>query len=376
MPTDLEQVLAASLRDRADAGSPIDPVPVMRSAVARGQRLRRRRRVAGGLVAAAVVAAAGVYGVAATQRGAPVAGPRPGASVRGSAPASVDLALLPAAATASALARPELVGTDPRVVHFSVDEMAAASWLSRWHVTAAYESADIQREDYQAYVAVSRDAAALPPAESFLRAFGAVTDPPVDVRVGDRPATLTVGRLRPTARRGPASPDPTAIWSLVWQPAAGLWANVQVQTTSLDRALQVAGLVRFDRAKRCALPFRLETPAGSAVAECAVTLSADRGHIFGQGSLTFRDGTGTRTLTVRASNNWMHAGEFPRDLKAGGYLVDEDPHSANWTMTVKDMYVDAIAHGAQRWPYTREQVLAALATVEIARRVEDPATWY
>ena len=33
------------------------------------------------------------------------------------------------------------------------------------------------------------------------------------------------------------------IWSLSWQPVPGLWANVQVQTTSLERALHAVDVM-------------------------------------------------------------------------------------------------------------------------------------
>jgi hypothetical protein len=376
MPSDLERLLADSLRDRADAGSPVDPVPVLRSAVAQGQRIRLRRLVAGGTIAAALVAGASVFGITSTHRAGPAVGPRPSASTAVELlpppPEPADLARLPVAAVDGATTRPALVGSDPRVVHFSVDALAADATMVTWRVTPSYEQAIVSRNESRVFVAVTRDPAVVPP-ENLLRLPEFSPGPPVGARVGGRPATLTVGR--PAALPGrPAQGDP--VWSLVWQPVAGLWATVQAQGPALDRALQVAAQVRFDQARRCVVPFRAATPAGGTVTECAVTFSsADPGNLFSEGAVTFRVGRGY--LQIRAMGNADQSGVYPRPLRAGRYQVEEDRPGVMWNLAPRDLYFSVTAWGPPpRKPYPRAAVLSTLATLHLADRTNDLTTWY
>ena len=57
MPTDLDQVLAETLQDRANRGAPIDPARLMQAAVIDGGRIRTRRRVVTTVLAAVAVGA-------------------------------------------------------------------------------------------------------------------------------------------------------------------------------------------------------------------------------------------------------------------------------------------------------------------------------
>ena len=61
------------------------------------------------------------------------------------------------------------------------------------------------------------------------------------------------------------------VWALLWQPVDGLWATVEVQGQPLDRAVRIAESIRFDVAKKCALPFTVgQAPAGTKLLTCTV----------------------------------------------------------------------------------------------------------
>ena len=365
MPSDLERMLAASLHERAEAGSPVDPMPVLQSAVVQGQRIRLRRRVAGGMVVAALVAGASLFGVTAARRAGPAVGPQP--SARATRYPRIGPPVVPAnRAKLPTVPATGLVGSDPRVAHFSIDAIAADATMASWRLTPTYEQAYVRRNDYWAFVAVSRDPGVVAPQNLLRMVADLAVDPPVGVQVGGRPATLTVGH-QTTARLRDLNPNP--VWSLVWQPVDGLWATVQVMTPDLDQAIRIATEVRFDQARRCIVPFRVATPAGGKLTECSVTFATERIIPARVGSLTFRVGAGY--LQVEGASLDGSAGAGSGSLRAGRYRVAEIQPGRLWDVAYRDLRFEAVA-----WqPYPRADALATLATVRLAARTKDLSTW-
>ncbi|MEV6601158.1 hypothetical protein AB0M36_30540 [Actinoplanes sp. NPDC051346] len=365
MSADLDQVLSKSLQQRADAGSPIDPQPLLHVAVARGRRMRARRRAATLLAAAAIAGTAVITVWLPSQHATTPVSPAPSPS----AALDVDLAKLPAAdGQPGAAARPDLVGSDPGLLHFSVDTLATARRVA-WTSAPGLETADVQRTDFQVYVALAQSQqrfSALPLAFS----SGPRTEmsAPVGVSLGDREATLSTSR--PWKEKNGLE---GRIYAFEWQPVSGLWARVEVQTTSQERAEQILRQVRFDQTRRCVLPFRPSSlPAGATVPDCDVALAQDSPAVFRSGGWTVVDGQ--RRLSVQA-----HAFEPDTDddrppLKAGPYHAYADPDGRSWTMRVDGLLITATVE-TRKNPFTQAEVLQILGGLHIAEQVPDPGTW-
>jgi hypothetical protein len=367
MSADLDRMLSASLQAHVDAGSPIDPQPLLRTAVARGRRLRVRRRVVTtALVVTAVAGAAITTVLLPRHHPATPLSPDPSSSTR----QAVNLARLPAAdGQPGAAARPDLVGSDPGVLHFSVDALAASSRRVTWTSEAGMETADVQRFDFQAFVALATARQKLAaPRLGYTGYPGIVLSDPVEATVGDHPATLrTSSSWEDRDQQGQAR-----LYSFEWQPVAGLWARGDVQTTSRERAEQILGQVRLDQARRCALPMRLGAlPATTTVGDCTVALAEDSPGVFSSGSVTVADGQ--RRLKVQAEAVPPGSGDYPRPLKAGPYRVFADP-GGSWTMLVDGVFVTA-SPATRKDRYTQAEVLRILGDIRFADQVHDPATW-
>ena len=359
MPTDLDRLLTETLRERANAGSPIDPAPMTEAAVHKGGRIRTRRRVTTAVLTIAIVSGLVVTGTLAPRKPDPTT-PSPAPDPSESALLADNLGVLPdATGQPGASARPDLVATDRRVVHFSVDAIATGARRVTWTSNAEYESANVQRVDFQAYIAVARREDVLPTKDDFVTFSRTTLAAPAPVTIGGRPGTA-------------AHSADGWIWSLMWQPVVGLWANVQVQTPTLDRALAVAETVRFDQAKECALPFSMGKPsAQSTLQSCETSLDADLwGSAFADGSLVFADGQKRLEINAMESHG---AGDYPRHLKAGPHLARADPDGKSWTMLVEPVFFTATV--TPKHAYTQQQVLDALGTVRMAVDPDNPTTW-
>ncbi len=370
MPDVLDQLLTETLQERADLGAPIDPARMMQVAVLQGGRIRTRRRV---VTTALAVASVGAIALTATlaPRPSDLATPTPEPSASGEI--SGNLALLPkASGQPGASARPDLVATDPRIVHFSVDSLARNAWAATWTSTTGYESANIQRNDFQVYVAVSREQKKLPPSDSFLKFGQATLSSAVPVTIAGRPGTAaewngTTARTLP----GRASAAPGRLWVLNWQPVDGLWATVQVQNQSRQQAVRIAESVRFDQAKKCAVPFTVgQPPAGTKLLTCSTRLDSQSTTPYADGRLIFGDGT--KQIAFNAMNA-EGGGVYPRPLKAGPNHVWADPNGGNWTMLMDDVFFDVLASSPKA--YTQTQALQTLATVRMVAHPGNPSTW-
>jgi hypothetical protein len=310
MPTELEELVTASLR--ACAGHDVETSSLLDRTRRQGARLRRRRRVAG-MAGALAVSALVVVAVG----WVPWPGQPDGATAPAAAPA------LPAVPDQpGALARPSAVGTDPHVVHFSADGLTADAEYVTWSAGRGTESVEVSGRSGRARVVLARDAATIDGLQQTLSSAGNPS-PPQTVRIGDRPGTARYD--------GPGGGDGTALWFIRWQPTQGLWAQLDMYARSRDEALAAAAQVRFDRSRRCAVPFRLEAlPAATRVVSCSVTLRAGAQPLM-EGMLVVGDDAG-RWLTVRAQHV---PGRYPwsGDVAAGARM-------ARWQGSdVLEMYV-------------------------------------
>lgn len=351
MSTDLDRRLAATFKDRA--GGDVDPAPIVERARRRGRRLRLRRR---GLIGGAAAAACAV--LAALALVIPAGRAPDGATVPAAAPALPDAPGQPGAAT-----RPDLVGTDPGVVHFTADALVAGAEYATWSAGRGAESVEFHGPSGQARVVLARSVATLDALRQTLGSSGR-PQPPTEVRVGGRPGI---------AWMDPSPFDSPDLWFVRWQPVDGLWAQLDIYATARDEATGAAGRVRFDGAGRCVVPFRLRSlPPGARLLECSVKLGRAARGAFADGSLVVGDGSG-RWLTVRAQRAPAGAGAGAGDLVAGAYRVGRQGSDV-LEMFVEPCHVEAFLNG---WGhgYTESQALTVLGGYQPARDIDQPDTW-
>jgi hypothetical protein len=258
------------LLERAVTEQP--PLSITRDAsLAAGRRALRRRRHGAAVVLSAAVAT--LVGGAATLTlggagGAP-AGTPPAVTMY-PVPQLPDAPDVPGAAD-----RPDLVGSDPLLRHFTVD-------ASAWPVGAAVYSSSEGTETLQASaldVTVSRfkekaEATAnavetLSVQSSASPAVGSHIASPITSRspvtrtpttVNGRPATLISGLVQ----------GRYSYWGLLWQPSDGLWVGIHTGTATGPAELwDDVDALHLDRAQRCVVPFQLtDLPAGARLLSC------------------------------------------------------------------------------------------------------------
>ncbi|RZU75967.1 hypothetical protein EV384_4549 [Micromonospora kangleipakensis] len=348
MSTDLDEQLAAMLKEHA--GGDIDPAPIVEHARRRGRRLGLRRRglIAGGAAAACAVLAAVVMTIPAGR--APDRATMPGTA----------LALPDAPGQPGAIARPEAVGADPGVVHFTTDSLVGGAESATWSAGRGAESVEFQGPTGQARFVLARSVATLDALQQTLSSAGR-PQPPTDVRVDGRP--------------GVAWFDPSGdakLWFVRWQPVDGLWAQLDIYATTRDEATAAASRVRFDGAHRCVVPFRLQLlPPGGRLLECSVKLGRSERGSFAEGSLVLGDEAG-RWLTVRAQHVPGYDARAA-DLVAGPYRARRQGSDV-LEMFVKPCVVEAFLKG---WGngYTESDGLTVLSGYQPARDLDHPNTW-
>ncbi|MFE9657636.1 hypothetical protein [Micromonospora sp. NPDC006431] len=244
--TDLDERIASVLRERAEGD--IDTDRLLSRSRARGRRRQVRRRAATGMALALV----GVLGFAAvTAPGLPgLPGRLPWMAAT---PAIVNAVPPRAGGVPGAAQQPELVGTDPQVLHLGLDT-SQARYLS-WTVDRS------QVESIQ---------------------FSFEGEQPITVQVA-RSAQL----INQTEIEG-FSPRPVQdqlsfngeIWqqsepveSLIknWQPAPGLYARAAMRGGDRRTLARAVYAIRWDEARRCGGPLGLTAqPAGARVVSCSV----------------------------------------------------------------------------------------------------------
>jgi hypothetical protein len=291
MKTELEPLLTATLHARAD--SDVDPGPMLRLAVAKGRRLRWRRRIAAAGAALATLAGAAIVQIVPATLSTPAAG-----SWLPDAPGSQ-----------GALSRPDLVGTEPHVLHFAADALTRTAE----HVEAAAgggsESLTFSGPDGDARIVVAQTPADLQ-SDSAVTVYAPYRGDLVEIRGGEAVVGVVDGG---TGR----------MWWAVWTPVKGL--HVQYEGSATDRADLLAKIasIRLDTARRCAVPFELgAVPLDGTVQRCQVRLGP--GGVYAAGALTIGDGL--RALHVRVERVDAASGRFD----APGGDVVAGPYRAKW----------------------------------------------
>ncbi|WP_089158438.1 hypothetical protein [Micromonospora sp. NBS 11-29] len=268
--TELDQRIASVLREQAEGE--IDTGRLLRGSRALGRRRQMRRRATAGTALALV----GVLGFAGAIR-ADVGGlagrmPWTTATLTDAAPVPPKADGVP-----GALRRPDLVGTDPRVLHLGVDTGRARYLGWAVHVSSRVESVRLSVGGGQpVLVEVSPNARSL--TDAGVEGF------PTDAVAG--PLAFDGAVLRVGGTTGGLITS--------WQPASGLYARAAVLTGDAAILNRAVGAVRWDEAGRCGAPVRLTTlPADTSLTSCSVDASA------------FPDGLTVQLTLVRQPSSTM-----------------------------------------------------------------------
>jgi hypothetical protein len=359
MSIDLEKTIAESLRTRADG--PVDTDALLAGATGRARviGIRRKLLVVGAVTAvvavtgAAVAAAPDLLAGRAVRPAAPSQSPSAEAPVPGVTPpppGGYRVPSLPMAdGVAGAAARPDLVGTDPGVLHFDLDAAAAGAYTVAWTAGEGHESVDIGRPKGRLRLDLGPDLAKLDGLnrdgvfgdiwDTGFRSSGGdpVEQPRQSVGIGGLPSTLDETRY----------PDAT-VWVLRWQPVNGLWARVE-GSVSRDDVMAFAAKVPggLEHSRRCVVPVEIaKLPPGLRWTGCGVLLNGYNQAQAGQGILTFANLDGppvsvqtgrgmvaadnpATNRTVAGHRAWWVSGSLTVDHGDGKFfMVDFRPHGA------------------------------------------------
>ncbi|MEU8072853.1 hypothetical protein [Micromonospora sp. NPDC049151] len=249
--TDLDQRIASVLREQAEGE--IDTARLLRGSRALGRRRQVRRRATAG-TALALVGVLGLVGVVRADVGG-LAGRMPWTAAT---PEAAPPLVPPLAdGVPGALQRPDLVGTDPQVLHLGVDT-TRARYLG-WSVHSSNPIESIRFSDGEGHpilLEVSPVAKALD-----------------NTSIDGFPTQAVSGRL--AFDGGVLRVAGTDGLVTSWQPFPGLYARAATLRGDVAALKRVAGLVRWDEARRCTGPVRPTTlPANAAVTGCSVDAAA------------------------------------------------------------------------------------------------------
>ncbi|MFC0006021.1 hypothetical protein [Micromonospora siamensis] len=292
--TDLDQDILRTLRDHAEG--PVDTDRLLARSVAGGRRRRRHRRalLGGGLALVALLGGVAVGpGLPGVSRPFTATGP---AGTTGPVPPVVGAA--PGAAAA-----PQVIGTDPQVLHFGIDP-ARARYLG-WGVVRGVETIQVDVGDGQT---VTVDVA---------NSVAALRNYVFDGQSVEIVKIATEAAFDGRTSRVTANGRPVQVRH--WHPAPGVYARATVQADT-DTGLRVAArALRVDEARRCTGPVRVTSlPSGSRTASCQVDVSHSPGLITARIDVS-RPGEQRMSLSYRYA---IEAGMAP---EAGNTEVDGKP---------------------------------------------------
>jgi hypothetical protein len=249
--TDLDERIASVLREHAEGET--DTHRLLRASRARGRRRQLRRRAATG-TALALVGVLGFAGMTGTDLGG-LTGRLPWTAATPSVAAPVP----PRADGVPGVAqRPDLVGTDPGVLHLGVDPRQA-----RYLGWAVHRSNQV--ESIQFSVGGGR-----PVRVEVSRSAQAIKELLIDgVPLPDAVVRLTFdGAVRQFG--GTAGGLVKA-----WQPVPGLYARASMLGGDRSALAKAVDAIRWDEARRCGVPLRLGTlPARTTMSACSVDVTA------------------------------------------------------------------------------------------------------
>ncbi|MGI5523525.1 hypothetical protein ACQEUX_21710 [Micromonospora sp. CA-259024] len=255
--TDLDERIVRALREQADG--PVDTDQLLTAAVNGGRARRRRRRaVIGTALGITVVLGAGV-----ALRTPSAAPPQPAVT-----PSPVVVTPPRAPEVPGASARPDLVGTDPGLLHFGVDPTVAKPVA--WRSAAGVES---MRMDLGGGV----------------QAMAVVAVDPRAAETGDPSQLHDIGPDQASAATSDKDVAPPGLpryngmirqldrvtkgWVLRWQPVPGLYVRVAALGETNAEVRRAAAALRFDEARRCVAPVQLTAlPPGARIRACEVAV--------------------------------------------------------------------------------------------------------
>jgi hypothetical protein len=257
--------------------------------------------------------------------------------------------------------RPDLFGTDPSVLHLSVDALSTDATSTLLSVNTAppsdrpgmpppapWEKGTIRRDSSLLALTINR-----------VRDDLVLDRPDNPGSVGGLPATV--------ASQVEASKLGRHIWTVRWQPVPGLWAHAQVWTWTWAEAESMLKQVRLDRSTRCAVPFKLTyLPPNTSVRACGVQLAATGETRTANATITVGDSS--RQVTVVLGHGVMPPTNKTTLVQAGPYLVSK--MISTWFMNVGAFRVTAFASGL-----AETETVKTIAGFRMDRDPENPATW-
>ncbi|MFI7303583.1 hypothetical protein ACIBM8_10255 [Micromonospora aurantiaca] len=249
--TDLDQRITSVLREQAEGE--IDTSRLLRGSRALGRRRQVRRRATTG-TALALVGVLGFTGAIRADVGG-LAGRMPWTAAT---PEAAPPPVPPLAdGVPGARDRPDLVGTDPQVLHLGLDSSRARYLGWSVHASNPIESIRFSVGDgHPVLLEVSPAAKTL-------------DDTPID----GFPVQAVSGRLTFDGAVLRVAGTDGLVTS--WQPFPGLYARAATLRGDVAALKRVSGLVRWDEARRCTGPVRPTTlPANAAVTGCSVDAAA------------------------------------------------------------------------------------------------------
>ncbi|MET7808191.1 hypothetical protein [Micromonospora chersina] len=353
--TDLDQRIASVLREHAEGET--DTHRLLRNSRALGRRRQVRRRTATG-TALALVGVLGFVGVSGTDLDG-LSGRLPwGAATPATAPPVPPRADgVPGAAQ-----RPDLVGSDPQVLHLGIDT-GRARYL-RW------ASDGLGGESIRLSVGSGR---------------------PVLVEVNRSPQPFEYGIEGFPVPAVPVRPafdgeirqvgGTTGGLVKTWQPAPGLYARASILGGDRRALAGAVDALRWDEARRCAAPLKLNTlPEGATVTGCSVDVAAFPGSLTVQLTL-FREPAsmwvqllyGAQISGGRAESNRTVGGRPAYLYPAGTKLELLGIPRAHLTADVGGPWTDGYLK--DKPTFTEADMATVLAGAQVAKDLTDPETW-
>ncbi|MGC3861831.1 hypothetical protein ACPSM1_16740 [Micromonospora chersina] len=353
--TDLDQRIASVLRERAEGET--DTHRLLRRSRALGRRRQVRRRTATG-TALALVGVLGFGGVAGTDLGG-LSGRLPWGAAT---PAAASAVPPRADGVPGAAQRPDLVGTDPQVLHLGVDT-GKARYL---HWSSNGSGGELIRlgvgSAQPVLVEVSRSAQ---PFEYGIDGFPTSAVPARPTFDGEiRQVGGTAGGLVKT-----------------WQPARGLYARASTLGGDRRALAKAVDALRWNEARRCAAPLRLTTlPEGATVTGCSVDVAAFPGSLTVQLTVFREPATmwvqlvyGEQISGGRAESNRVVGGRPAFLYPAGTKLELLGIPQAHLTADLGPEWTDGYLK--DKPSFTEADLATVLAGAQVAKDLTDPETW-
>lgn len=353
--TDLDQRIASVLREHAEGET--DTHRLLRQSRALGRRRQVRRRTATG-TALALVGVLGFVGVSGTDLGG-LSGRLPWGAAT---PAAASAVPPRADGVPAAAQRPDLVGTDPQVLHLGIDT-GRARYLGWASDGSGGEQIRLSVGSGQpVLVEVNRSAR------------------PFDFGIDGFPTTAVPGRPTFDGEIRHVS-GTTGGLIKTWRPAPGLYARASTLGGDRRGLASAVDALRWNEARRCGGPLRLTTlPEGATVTACSVDVTAFPGSLTVQLTVV-RDPTpmwvqllyGAQISGGRADSNRTVGGRPAYLYPAGTKLELLGIPQAHLTADLGPEWTNGYLK--DKPTFTEADLTTVLAGAQVATDLTDPETW-